>query len=184
MGTKTQGLVAESAISGPPVRLLSVEPDALDLIRAWLGDPENNKWLDFGMGRQEVPGPMLKMMVASPNNFLRLYAPTSHSPPIGLVALSDISRFHTANIWYVLGDKDYAMRGLTTAAVALMLNMGFQHLNLTSIQAWTVASNTASVRILRENCFRPMGRLRQAHIVNGQLQDRLLFDLVATDRQS
>lgn len=174
------------------MELLPIDEDTLGLVVAWLAAPENHKWLDFGMGRQSVPAPMLKLMAAHKHNCLRAFTPDStaspagSSPvgqkPVGVVALSDISQFRTATLWYLLGDRSHRGQGLTTSAVSKMLDYGFRHLDLTAIQAWTAAGNEASQRILLKNGFRPAGRFRQAHVVDGVAQDRLLFDLLASDR--
>lgn len=169
------------------MELLPIDEDTLGLVVAWLAAPENHKWLDFGMGRQVVPAPMLKLMAAHKHNCLRAFTPDSTSgpvgpSPIGVVALSGISQFRTATLWYLLGNRDHRGQGLTTLAVSKMLDYGFRHLDLTAIQAWTAAGNEASQRILLKNGFRPAGRFRQAHVVDGVAQDRLLFDLLASDR--
>ena len=164
------------------MELLPIDEDTLGLVVAWLAAPENHKWLDFGMGRQIVPAPMLKLMAAHKHNCLRLFAPEPDQRPIGVVALSDISQFRTATLWYLLGNRDYQGRGLTTLAVSKILDIGFQQLELNAVQAWTAASNKGSQRVLLKNGFQPAGRFRQAHVVDGVAEDRLLFDLQAADR--
>lgn len=169
---------------GRDITLSPVDGDRLDLVEAWLIDPENSKWLDFGLGRQDVNVPMLKMMIARPHNCLRLISPTSNQTPVGLVGFNDISRFHTANIWYVLGNKEYQRQNLTTSAVSMMLDLGFRQLELKAVQAWTVAGNKASEQVLLKNGFQSAGRFRDAHIIDGVSKDRLLFDVLASDRST
>ena len=166
------------------MRLSPIDADTLGLVEAWLADSENYNWLDFGVGRQVVSGSMLRLMAAHKHNCWRLFTPDSCDTPVGLVALSDISLFRTALLWYVLGNKDYQGQGLTTSAVSMILDLGFRQFNLNSIQAWTVTNNKASVQVLLKNGFRSAGRFRQTHMLGGVPADRLLFDLLASDRAS
>jgi RimJ/RimL family protein N-acetyltransferase len=99
--------------------------------------------------------------------------------PVGVVGLSDIHpRFRTALLWYALGQPRFAGRGLTGRAAAEVVRLGFHELELAAIQAWAVEGNEASLRILERIGFRAVGRQRRCHLIDGQLRDRLLFDIV------
>jgi RimJ/RimL family protein N-acetyltransferase len=157
--------------------------DAADLARAgaWLGDEQNARWLDFGGGTQGLDAAALKIMAQRALHILRVFT-GDDGTSIGLVALSNVSpRFGTATLWYVLGEKGYAGRGYTTRAVAEMLTVGFRTQGLRAVNAWAVETNAPSIRILLHNRFRPIGRQRRCHVVDGQACDRLLFDLLASE---
>jgi RimJ/RimL family protein N-acetyltransferase len=98
------------------------------------------------------------------------------------VALSDIDRvFRTGRLWYVLGDKRFAGRGLTSRAVADLVREGFGPVRLEAINAWAVVENRPSIRILESNGFRLIGYQRRCHRIDGRPVDRALFDLLATE---
>jgi RimJ/RimL family protein N-acetyltransferase len=116
---------------------------------------------------------------------LRVFTPDDDATPIGLVGLSNIApAFRTATLWYVLGDKTYAGRGYTSRAVAGLLALAFTTLGLESLSAWAVEDNAPSIHVLRRNGFRPIGRQRQCHVIDGCPRDRLLFDLLASEHGS
>ena len=163
-----------------------LEPDAglLALAATWLGEPSNHCWLDFGQGRQALPAAALTLMARRPTNVLRVFTSAADTTPIGLVGLSDLSTaFRTANLWYVLGDKTYGGRGLTTRAVAQLLTAAFTTHGLRSVTAWAVDVNRASIAVLERNRFTLIGRQRQCHVVNGRHHDRLLYDLLAEEHE-
>jgi RimJ/RimL family protein N-acetyltransferase len=163
------------------MRLKSLDAPDLASAGAWLGDEQNTRWLDFGGGTQGLTAAALRMMTQRALHVLRVFT-AEDGASIGLVALSNVCpRFGTATLWYVLGEKGYAGRGYTTRAVAAMLTMGFQTLGLRAVNAWAVETNAPSVRILVHNRFRPIGRQRRCHVVDGQVCDRLLFDLLASE---
>ena len=154
----------------------------IPIVADWLARKETYQWLDFGGGRQVLRAGSLKIMSQRDIHLLRVYCSESGEAPVGLVALSDVDRtFKTARLWYLLGNTDFAGRGLTTRAVSHLLEEGFQTLGLAAVNAWTVEHNTASIRILERNNFRPIGRQRRCHYIDGRAFDRLLFDLLAEE---
>jgi len=161
-----------------PLRRL--EAADLPLVAGWLAAPDNAQWLDFGGGVQTLTPAALGVMNQRDLHQLRLYTDSDGGPPIGIVALSHVSRaFGTAMLWYVLGDKAHGGRGVTTRAVSELLGMAFAELGLVAVNAWTVEHNVPSQRVLERNGFRLIGRQRACHVIDGRRCDRLLFDLVA-----
>jgi RimJ/RimL family protein N-acetyltransferase len=113
---------------------------------------------------------------------LRLFTSNENHHPIGIVALSNIaSEFGSATLWYVLGDKSQAGKGYTSRAVGAMLRHAFGELGLESVNAWAVTANEASRRVLEKNGFRPIGRQRCCHKIDGELRDRVLYDILAKE---
>lgn len=166
------------------MKLKPVDNSALALVAAWMAQKENYQWLDFGNGQQILPPLSLKIMTQRDVHCLRLFTADSDAVPIGLVALSNINRtFKTAMLWYVLGDKNHAGQGCTTRAVSGMLTLGFTEVGLEAVNAWAVAENVASIRVLERNHFRLIGRQRNCHYIDGHPCDRLLFDLLASEHK-
>ena len=157
-------------------------PDLLQLAASWLTDPENSAWLDLGVGGQGVSAPWLKVAMQRGTLVMRVFA-AEDGEPIGLAGLGEIhARFRTANYWVVLGDKRYAGRGYATLATSQMLTLGFRELGLQAIHTWIVEHNP-SVAVARKVGFRPVGRQRQCHVIDGRSYDRLWFDLLPSEHQ-
>jgi RimJ/RimL family protein N-acetyltransferase len=155
----------------------------LELIASWLGQKENNQWLDLGDGRQLVSPEWLKMAMQRGSYLIRLFTSDEHDRPVGIVALSNINtKFKSATLWVVLGDKTCARRGYATRAVSKILTLGFTELGLTSINTWVVEHNH-SVGVCLANGFRPIGRQRQCHYIDGRAYDRLWFDILASEHE-
>ena len=163
------------------MRLEPLDSGRIELVAGWLRHKENSQWLDFGRGQQVLDRLVLQVMAKSASHFVRVFSDETGSEWIGVVALSDISSFKTALLWYVLGDKRHRGRGLTATAVAKVLGAGFAELGLHAVHAWAVPENRASVRILEKTGFKLIGRQRQCHYIDGRAYDRLLYDLLKGD---
>ncbi len=166
------------------MHLEALSSEGLELASDWLGRAENYRWLDFGAGRQVLSKAALAVMITREAHVLRLFSPEPSHPPVGIVGLGNVARrFGTATLWYVLGDKHRAGRGDTSGAVAAMLDLAFAELGLRSVNAWVVDGNLASIKVLEHNGFAAIGRQRCCHVIDGEPRDRLLFDILAEDRE-
>ena len=156
-------------------------PELIKLVADWLAQKENYQWLDFGDGRQLVSPEWLKIATQRGTQVLRLFTCDDTNRPIGVVGLANINpHFKTGNLWIVLGEKHSAGRGYASRAVSQMLTFGFTELGLSAINTWIVEHNP-SVRVAERVRFRPMGRQRQCHYIDGRAYDRLWFDLLASE---
>jgi RimJ/RimL family protein N-acetyltransferase len=156
----------------------------IEYVASWFAEEDIHQWLDFGNGVQVLNAAYLQSMAHDESNFCQLFTSDTNNLPIGVVGFSNISHnFHSASLWYVLGEKEFCRCGYTSRAVSKMLTLGFCHIGLRSVSAWTVEHNVASLRVLQRNNFRLIGRLRQAHMINGRAVDRLLFDLLTAEHR-
>jgi RimJ/RimL family protein N-acetyltransferase len=166
------------------MNLRPIAADEFERVAGWLNDERNSPWLDFGAGRRSVEAVGLKVMCQRDLHCLRVFTPDDDDSPVGLAALSNVDReFGTAEVWAVLGEKEYGALDLTGQAVAQLLEHGFSTMDLQAIFAWTVEVNRGSLRLLTRLGFTPAGRRRRCHAINGKLYDRLLFDLLAEEFQ-
>jgi len=155
----------------------------LQLAAGWLSQKDNYQWLDFGDGRQLASPEWLKISVQRGTMVLRLFTSDRDDQPIGIVGLTNLNpQFKTANIWVVLGDKSYQGQGYASRATSRMLTLGFTELGLRAIHTWIVEHNP-SVHVARRVGFRPIGRQRQCHYIDGRAYDRLWFDVLASEHK-
>ena len=169
------------------MRLIPLDGDDR-LIRTaaeWLGDKRNYQWLDFGSGVQRLNAVSLKIMAQKDIHQLRLFTADDVDEPIGIVALSNVDQsFRTATMWAVLGDKRYARQNYAIRSLTAILTLGFDELGLNAVNVWTAECNTASLHIVKDLHFTPIGRQRQCHYIDGRPYDRLWFDLLADEHRS
>jgi RimJ/RimL family protein N-acetyltransferase len=165
------------------MRLMPIAtPELANLVAAWLADKRNSRWLDFGNGVQSPSPASLRIMAQKDTHALRVFTADDGTTPIGVVGLSNVDRnFRTAMIWIALGERRFSAKGYALRAAVGMLEIGFGELGLQAVNAWAVEHNHASVRILERLSFRPIGRQRRCHWIDGRAYDRLWYDMLASE---
>jgi RimJ/RimL family protein N-acetyltransferase len=157
--------------------------DTFELVSGWLRQKENSQWLDFGNGRMTVSPALLKIMTQRETHFMRVYTARGGEVPIGIVGLNNVDKvFRTATLWGVAGGKSFRDRGYAGLAASRLLTLAFGDLGLNCVNTWVVDGNP-SQRSVERLGFRLVGRLRQCHVIDGRLRDRLLFDLLASEHR-
>lgn len=154
----------------------------MQMVFEWLQRDSVRQWLDYGNGRQSLSEAQMSFMLRNPANYVRLYCDPASGKPVGLAALSGVKNlFGVTSLWGVRGNFRAGGRYISESAARGMLNVAFLELNMRSVTAWALACNLPSIALLRRAGFREFGRQRACHPINGQMQDRLHFEVVAQD---
>lgn len=99
-----------------------------------------------------------------------------------LFAIDAVNR--CAMLGIVIGEKEFWNQGIGQEAVSLLLDYGFNLLNLNNINLSVFSFNIGAMRAYQKAGFREAGRLRQARIVGGQKYDVVMMDILAEEYQS
>lgn len=101
------------------------------------------------------------------------------SKPIGNIGLHSISpKDHNATFGIAIGEKDYWSRGYGTEAARLLINYGFEQLNLHRISSFAVAFNERGIRLHKRVGFKEEGRQRECKFKNGKFHDEVAFGIL------
>ena len=150
----------------------------------WFNDPEIVQYLDMylpmtEMGEEKFIEELGTTRVNSDIILVIEAIEGASTKPIGNCGLHQINqKDRDAVFGIVIGEKDYWSKGYGLEAAALIINYGFQQLNLHRISSAAVAFNERSIKFHNKLGFREEGRLRQAMFKNGQYHDRLEFGLL------
>ena len=171
-------------LKGKDILLRPAKKSDISYFLKWCNDPEVIQYLSLYM-------PMIEMSL---EKFMEELATTrvksevllvieviegDSTRPIGNCGLHGIdSKDRNATFAIVVGEKDYWSRGYGTEAACLLINYGFQQLNLHRISSYAFDFNERSIRLHKKLGFREEGRLRQATFKNGQYHDHVLFALL------
>ena len=101
---------------------------------------------------------------------------------IGSISLSELNfgAAKSGKLGYWLG-KEHAQKGYMTEAIALIARYGFSELNLVRIEAYSMAQNTASIKLLKKCNFTLEGEARSYLEINGFRENHLIFSLLKED---
>ena len=107
--------------------------------------------------------------------------PIESNHAVGVVDLTDVNRSdQKAELGYWLG-RDYWGRGIMTEAVGLILNFGFNQLNLHRISADVFEPNLASQKVLEKSGFVREGLAREARFKEDHWYNMVCYGLLSRD---
>jgi RimJ/RimL family protein N-acetyltransferase len=99
--------------------------------------------------------------------------------PIGTIGLHGINnKDHSASFGIAIGEKDYWSKGYGTEAARLLIDYGFEQLNLHRISSAAFAFNERSIRLHKRVGFKEEGRQREAVFKNGKFHDHVVFGIL------
>lgn len=101
---------------------------------------------------------------------------------IGNITLKDIHQTdRRANMGILIGDKNYWSKGYGREAIVLLLDFGFNVLNLHSVAIGAYSYNVRAMRAYNAIGFKEVGRLREAHFWGGRYYDIIKMDILAQE---
>jgi RimJ/RimL family protein N-acetyltransferase len=107
---------------------------------------------------------------------------TTEKIPVGVIGLAGIDSTHrTAEIYIVIGQKEFWGKGLMLEAECLLIDWAFNSLGVEKIWAQTRPDNIASLITMKKIGFQIEGTLRNEKIVNGQRTTVLHLGLLRED---
>lgn len=95
-----------------------------------------------------------------------------------------IADHHRAEIGYALTREDYKQKGLMTEALKLVIDYGFNTMNLNRIEACVAPDNLPSIKLLQKFNFKEEGVLRMHYFINGRYEDSIMYSLLKKDNQN
>lgn len=90
----------------------------------------------------------------------------------------------TAMLGIVIGEKIRWAQGYGQEAVSLLLDYGFNLLNLNNVMLGTFSFNERAIRCYEKVGFKLIGRRREARIIAGKKYDLVLMDILADQFES
>jgi len=101
---------------------------------------------------------------------------------IGNCSLDSIDNImRTATLGIFIGEEEYRSKGYGTEAMRLLIEFGFNYLNLNNIMLMVYAFNQRAINSYKKVGFKEMGRRRQARFINGKYHDIIYMDLLAEE---
>lgn len=101
---------------------------------------------------------------------------------IGTVGLENYDAINrTAILGIFIGDKEYRSQGYGTEAIRLILDYGFNYLNLNNIGLDLIEFNERALACYKKCGFKEYGRRRKCIYLNGKYYDRIRMDILAEE---
>ena len=101
---------------------------------------------------------------------------------IGSISLEDISYINRrATLGVFIGKKESRNKGYGTEAIKLILDYGFNYLNLNNIKLDVMEFNERAIACYKKCGFKEYGRRRKSEFTNGKYYDRISMDILAEE---
>ncbi len=171
-------------LTGNKVYLSPCQPEDAPLWTKWLNDPE----VTFSLGDE-----VYQLVSYRDQEELILRGENEHFKPFSIIDLSTdkaIGRCLLFNINWVdrragtgifIGEKSYWNQGCGTEALQLLLDYGFNLLNLNSIELGVFDFNKRAIQSYKKAGFREIGIRRQFRFIAGKPHDLVLMDILAEE---
>jgi RimJ/RimL family protein N-acetyltransferase len=101
---------------------------------------------------------------------------------IGLTHIDYINR--TAEMGIFIGNKNYWGKGYGVEAIELLLDFGFNILNLHNINLKVFSYNKPAIKCYQKVGFKEVGRLRETKQIAGQKFDHIIMDILENEYKS
>jgi RimJ/RimL family protein N-acetyltransferase len=101
---------------------------------------------------------------------------------IGTVGLESIDHLNrTATLGIFIGDKDYLSKGYGTEAIRLLLDYGFNYMNLHSVKLNLMRFNERALKCYKKCGFKETGKIRENKFINGKYYDTIAMDILENE---
>ena len=173
-------------LKGKQVNLGPIKKEYIESFLKWFNDPEITQYL--------VPfRPMTRMAEEEWIENLKNREDSIHfsiviphedgsEKLIGNCGLHKIDwKNRVAEAGIVIGEKDYQNKGYGTEAMELLVEYGFNTVNLNRIQLFTDAFNIKALKSYKKVGFIEEGRKRQCFWSNGKYHDSIMMGILAEE---
>jgi len=173
------------------IRLRAAERTDLPRFVEWLNDPEVRAGLamhlPFSLAEEEV---WFEAMIKRPPSEHVLVIEVRNEKfsdnwtAIGTCSFQEIDwRIRKAEVGIVIGEKGFWNKGYGTETMRLLLQHGFNTLNLNRIALRVFSSNPRAIRAYEKAGFMVDGHLRQAAYKDGQYLDEIIMSVLREEWQ-
>ena len=173
-------------LEGMKVRLAPLERKHIDLFLKWFNDPEITQYLTMykpmtrDMEEEWFTG--LKNKEDSVYFSIHINDEESSDKVIGNCAIQDINNKNRAcSCGIAIGEKKFQNKGYGTEAMELLVEYGFNTLNMNRIELSVFDFNSRAFNTYQKVGFIEEGRKRQARYHNGKYQDEIIMAVLRED---
>jgi len=172
-------------LRGSKVYLRPLErADLNETYLGWLNDHEVTRYLEAGAFPETMQDleKFYQGVTGSRSEVIFAIADSKSHRHVGNVKLGPINWVHRrAMFGIMIGEKKFWGRGIGKEATRLVVEYGFQRLNLNRIGLGVLAAHEAAIRCYQAVGFKTEGRFREEMFSDGTYQDRLWMGMLRSE---
>jgi ribosomal-protein-alanine N-acetyltransferase len=171
-------------LTGQKVALREFRPDDVGAVHAVVGDDRVTTWLSFesrdlAQAESMVYGAIKRAHDPRRAEYYLAVTPLGTEQLVGFVRLA-LDGVAAGKLGYAIG-ADHWGNGYASEATALMVEFGFETLQLHRISAAIGPDNSASIAVAARLGMSYEGRIRHHVLTNGQWRDSLLYSVLVDE---
>jgi RimJ/RimL family protein N-acetyltransferase len=171
-----------TTITGDHIILRPLNKTDIENRVRWFNDPDIRKTLIISEQFELKKTIRWFEKIQHDNSRVEFIMETPQKAPVGVIGLAGIDSTHrTAEIYLVIGQKEFWGKGLMFEAESLLINWAFNYLGLEKIWAEARPENIASLITMKKIGFNVEGTLRSEKVVDGTRIDTLRLGLLKND---
>jgi RimJ/RimL family protein N-acetyltransferase len=156
--------------------------DDIEKYTEWVNDMETGMFMLFATGVYDLDKEKRQMQQLMENNVIFAIIDKDSNKLVGNCGLHEVNSVHRKAVFGIfIGDKNYWNSGIGTEATKLILDFGFNVLNLHQISLDVIEYNKRAIRCYEKAGFQLMGRKRQTIFIAGKYHDMLYYDILAEE---
>ena len=169
-------------INGNRIYLSPINPDDYEIYTKWLCDPEVNQnigsaHITYSLGKEKE---LLETLANGDTNFSIIAKDTNKV--IGSTNLFDINEVSRhCEVGIFIGDPDYRNNGYGYETLKVLMNFGFNQLNMNAIMLKVFSYNKRAIKCYEKVGFKHTGTIRQRTYLNGEYHDTLIMDILKSE---
>lgn len=149
-----------------------------EIYTQWLNDFDTTDYLDRSCSLISLQDEKKYLETAEEGYFFSIIN-IENDQIIGAISLERILNANrSATMGIFIGDKEYRNKGYGTEALQLILDFGFNYLNLHSINLNVMSFNERAMACYKKCGFKECGRRRECVYVNGKYYDKVMMDIL------
>jgi ribosomal-protein-alanine N-acetyltransferase len=172
-------------VRGLRIYLRPLEPEDLNArYLRWLNDPEVTAYMETGTFPTTAADleKFYNEVTRTRDHVILAVADKKSGQHIGNVKLGPIHWVHrSATFGMMIGDQKFWGKGVGLEATRLMVEYGFDRLNLRRIELGVFAEHKAAVRCYEKAGFKVEGCLRESLFKDGTYKDKVLMGLLRSE---
>lgn len=147
----------------------------------WINTPEINRYLHYDLPLEEERTRKWFESASKLGNRCDFII-EADDVPCGLIGLLNIDKKNLkAELYLALGETKFMKKGISSAAVSLLLKYGFGELGLEKIYLYTETANIGAQRLFEKMRFRKEGVLESDLFYSGRWVDRCIYSAFRKD---
>ena len=167
-------------IRGERLYLSPMSEDDLEIYTKWMNDKEITEKL--GNYYKNITLSFEKKYLENESGYSFAIVLKKENRLIGNISLMDVNNINqTASLGIFIGDKEDRNKGYGKEAIKILLDYGFNTLNLNNIMLGVFSFNEFAIRTYEKIVFKKIGHRRNSIYRNGKLYDEIFMDILKDD---